>query len=177
MAVYLGISITPNSQSIANNTSNVTVRVNCSWTGGSYNKQTTNGVPNAGGWVTIDGTYYYFNSTFNDNRTSSGSKTLYTKTLDIKHGTDGTKTLSCRAEFNTGVSSGTISATNSLELTDIPRFATIESAPNFNDEENPTITYSNPAGTSIESLRACISLDGTNADIEYRDISKTGSYP
>ena len=175
MAVYLGISITPNSQSIANNTSNVTVRVNCSWTGGSYNKQTTNGVPNAGGWVTIDGTYYYFNSTFNDDRTSSGSKTLYTKTLDIKHGTDGTKTLTCRSEFDTRISSGVISATNSLELTDIPRFATIESAPNFNDEENPTITYSNPAGTSIESLRACISLDGTNADIEYRDISKTGT--
>lgn len=175
MAVYLGISITQNSQSIANNTSNVTVKVNCSWTGGSHNNQTYNGVPDAGGWVTIDGTYYYFNSTFNSNKTSSGSQTLYTKTLDIKHNNDGTKTLSCRSNFNTGVSSGTISATNSLELTDIPRFATIKTAPNFNDEENPTITYSNPAGNSVTSLRACISLDGSNADVAYRDIGKTGT--
>ena len=53
--------------------------------------------------------------------------------------------------------------------------ASILSAPNFNDEENPTITYSNPAGTSVTSLQACISLTGSQDDVPYRDISKTGS--
>ena len=62
-----------------------------------------------------------------------------------------------------------------ISLTDIPRFATLTSAPNFNDEENPTITYSNPAGSSATSLQACITLDGTDDEVAYRDVSKTGS--
>ena len=48
------------------------------------------------------------------------------------------------------------------------------SAPDFNDEGNPTINYSNPAGNSVTTLQACISWTG-GADIGYRDISKTGS--
>lgn len=53
--------------------------------------------------------------------------------------------------------------------------ATITYAPNFNDESNPTIKYNNPAGKTVTSLQACISLDGTTADIAYRNISKTGT--
>ena len=53
-----------------------------------------------------------------------------------------------------------------------PTFAQLETAPNFYDEEDPTITYRNPAGSNAASLQACISLDGSNADIPYRDISK-----
>lgn len=56
----------------------------------------------------------------------------------------------------------------------IPRQANLTSAPNFNDEGSPTINYSNPAGTAVSSLQACISWTGA-ADIAYRDISKTGS--
>lgn len=52
--------------------------------------------------------------------------------------------------------------------------AKITSAPNFNDEENPTIGYSNPFGNNVTSLQACISWTG-GADIDYRDISKTGT--
>lgn len=172
MAVSLGITITENSQSVANNKTNVTVSVYCWWSYGSYN---LNESPSPAGRLNIDGTYYHFNNTFNDGRTANGSKTLFTKTLDVAHDNEGKKTIMCSAQYATGVSSGTISASASKKLTDIPRFATIKSAPNFNDEENPTITYSNPAGNSVTSLRACISLDGSNADIEYRDISKTGT--
>jgi hypothetical protein len=60
-------------------------------------------------------------------------------------------------------------------LSTIPRQATLTSAQNFNDVDNPTIQYSNPAGTVVTSLQACISLDGSQADIAYRDISKTGT--
>lgn len=57
----------------------------------------------------------------------------------------------------------------------IPRQANLTSAPDFNDEANPTINYSNPAGNSVSSLQACISLTGSKDDVGYRDISKTGS--
>ena len=63
----------------------------------------------------------------------------------------------------------------SVSLPMIPRKATISTAPDFNDEENPTITYSNLAGNSVNTLQACISLTGSNDDIPYRDIPKTGS--
>ena len=59
-------------------------------------------------------------------------------------------------------------------LPSIPRQATLTSAPDFNDEGNPTIYYSNPAGNAVTALRACISWTG-GADIPYRDISKTGT--
>ena len=176
MAVSLGITIQQNSQSVADNTSNVTVSVICYWTNGSYNKQTTDGVPNAYGWLNIEGVYYQeFNSTFNDDRTTSGSKTIFTKTLDIVHNVEGAKTVYCSARFATGVSSGTVSASASQKLTDIPRFATLEAAPNFHDEEDPTITYSNPAGSNAATLQACISFDGSNDDVAYRDIPKDGT--
>ncbi|MGN1327553.1 MAG: hypothetical protein ACI4VQ_05735, partial [Clostridia bacterium] len=64
--------------------------------------------------------------------------------------------------------SGTIYATT----TDIAR---ITEAPNFTDEENPTIKYTNPFGNNITTLQACISLTGAIDDIAYRDISKTGT--
>lgn len=175
MAVSLGITIKQNSQNISTNKSNITVSVYCEWTNGSYNYQTENNIPTATGWLKIDGTQYDFRNTFNDDRTTSGSKTLFTKTVDVEHNVDGKKTVYCSAYFKTGVSSGNITASASKVLTNIPRFATIESAPNFNDEENPTITYSNPAGNNVTSLRACISLDGTADDVAYRDISKTGT--
>jgi hypothetical protein len=62
-----------------------------------------------------------------------------------------------------------------IQLTAIPTGATITSAPNFTDEDSPTLTYSNKAGSSVDSLQACISFDGSTVDIPYRDISETGT--
>ena len=67
------------------------------------------------------------------------------------------------------------SQTSTVSLTDIPRYATITNAPNFTDEENPTITYSNPAGSLVSSLRACISFDGNADNIAYREIPTGGT--
>lgn len=64
---------------------------------------------------------------------------------------------------------------STYQLSVIASQATITSAPDFNDEQNPTINYSNPAGTSVTSLQACISLDGSKDDIVYRDVPKTGT--
>lgn len=119
MAVSISISITQNSQSIANNTSNVTVKVNASWTYGSYNQLQKSG------WLTIDGTKYTFTSDFNYNQKTSGSETLFTKTVNVKHNSDGTKKLSCSASYTSGVSSGTVTASASKTLTTIPRKSTL----------------------------------------------------
>ena len=88
---------------------------------------------------------------------------------------DGT----CKIQFNIegAIYTFAVNCTgyDAWDLDRIPRQADITSAPDFNDEQNPTIGYSNPAGNSVNSLQACISLTGASADVSYRDIPKTGS--
>lgn len=115
MAVSLGLSITQNSQSIANNTSNITVSVIAYWTNGSWNGTAKPGT------LAIDGATYDFSSSFNTGHSNTGSQTIYTKTVDVGHSTDGTKTVACSASFITGVSSGTVYTSASKTLTTIPR--------------------------------------------------------
>lgn len=91
----------------------------------------------------------------------------------IVHSADGTKTATVRLmEEGTALEREDEST---FEVERIALQATFTSAPNFNDEESPTITYSNPAGNKVTSLQACISFTGASADISYRDIPKTGS--
>ena len=59
-------------------------------------------------------------------------------------------------------------------LDNIPRQAELTYAPDFTDNQNPTIKYKNPAGNSVDGLYACISWTG-GADIAYRAIDKTGA--
>ena len=115
MAVSLILAYNVNSQNVANNTSNVTVHVSVQWTYGSYNK---NG---KSGWLSIDGTTYNFTSSFNTGQTTSGTQTLFSKTVNVSHNSDGTKKLECAASFVSGVSSGTIAASFVRELPTIPR--------------------------------------------------------
>lgn len=96
------------------------------------------------------------------------------------HNADGTG--SCTIEGyvtgpdGTSLEGVTVSGTQRVTLDKINRKATISSAPNFTEEENPTITYSNPAGNSVNTLQACISdTTGNTIYVPYRDISKTGS--
>lgn len=63
----------------------------------------------------------------------------------------------------------------SITLPILPLPASILTASNFTDEENPVITYKNPAGSAVTALEACISVTGGNDDVAYRSISKTGT--
>ncbi len=95
-------------------------------------------------------------------------------TIDVSHTTDGTKTIS--VSLSTAIFEGTVRTdSRNWTLDKIARGATITEAENFNDEGNPTITYSNPAGTAVSSLQACISLTGASDDIPYRDINISGT--
>lgn len=63
-------------------------------------------------------------------------------------------------------------------LNQIPRYGQITAADDFNDEENPIISYNCYSTQSITSLEAAISLTGEEPDIAYRaiPITDSGSY-
>ena len=133
-----------------------------------------------GNIITINGTNYTYNSPA-INTDGGTTHTLATvKSNAIKHNADGSKsvTITCNFNFNatlSGTKYGVITASKTVTLDKIAQKAIITAAPNFNDEQNPTITYSNGAGNSVTSLAACISFDGANDNIAYRAISKTGT--
>ena len=125
---------------------------------------------------------------------TSGEPLFSCQSSPIVHNADGTKSITVSVVNNPAnhnlssiqlyrSSDGilrTFGANHTItaELTQIPRAATILSAPDFTDAEgdNPTISFSNPAGNAVDSLSICISLDGETADIAYRDIQdKTAS--
>lgn len=85
------ISVTQNSQSIADNTSNVTVKVRFYRTNTGYTSYGTGTV-----YCKINGTQYTASVVPSQGITNSGI-VLFTKTLNISHGSDGTKKLTCSA--------------------------------------------------------------------------------
>lgn len=120
MAASLTISYKVNSQSVANNTSNISVYVNVKWTG------TTCPLSERSGWCKIAGTTYNFTATFNTSMTTTGQKTIFSKTVDVAHNSDGTKELECIASYSTGTAvSGTIGASFVEDLPTIPRKSTL----------------------------------------------------
>ena len=111
------ITITQNSQSVANNTSNVTVSVRVYRTNTGYTTYGTGTV-----YCTINGTQYTEAITSDDKITSSGI-TLFSKTLNITHNADGTKTLATSARITHDQFSSS-SQSYSQDLTTIPRATT-----------------------------------------------------
>lgn len=106
-----------NSQNIANNTSNVYVRVVAYRTNTGY---TTSGSGTC--YCKINGTIYSAPIDNNDKITNSGC-TLFEKTLDIPHNADGTKTLDMTSWISHSKFSGSEQGW-SYGLTTIPRATT-----------------------------------------------------
>lgn len=150
-------------QNIAENSStvswNVTVsRVNTSWVQ-FYNTS-----------IIVNGTQYGTNGQY------SNGKVIASGSFKVWHDAAGNGSFSMSMSANVYYSgSGYIGASGTCTLNQIPRKANLTSAPNFNDEENPTIYYSNPAGNNVSVLQACISFDGSKDDIKYRAIPKNGT--
>lgn len=68
----------------------------------------------------------------------------------IPHNSDGTKTFSASAEAGIYTVAVNCRGSGSWTLTAIPRTATVTSGTDFNDEGNPTITFNNPGGYSLQ---------------------------
>lgn len=126
------------------------------------------------GAVVINGQTVYSGGTYSD-ITDYKDRTFASGTLDISHNNDGSKTFTISAFSGWLYGNGDYTAsTESFALPDIPRAATITSAPNFTDVDNPTIVYANPAGSAVAALDVCISLTGSASDISYRAVSTSG---
>ena len=105
---------------------------------------------------------------------------LASGTTTLTHNADGTFTTTFSFWIQLSITFdhsfiGKVTGSETVELDRISKAASITNAPHFNDEENPSITYSNLAGNLVDSLQACISLTGANSDIAYRDIDKLGT--
>ena len=131
-------------------------------------------------YVSINGTVV-----FNDSKAVwfNGANSLVTiasGSVTVGHNADGSKNVPVSFSFYPAKTASyypsSMSGSGSLALTQIPRQATLTAAPHFTDEENPVITYNNPAGNAVTSLKACIANEGgTVTYADYRDISKTGT--
>ena len=123
----LQIAWTVDSQSVANNTSTVTAKVQLVSTGSSY---TINSSASKSGSLTINGTKYTFN--FTAALSGNQTKTLYTKTVTVAHASDGTKTcaFSATAGINVTLSGtyyGNVTASGNGTFNTIARASTISS--------------------------------------------------
>lgn len=105
--------------------------------------------------------------------------TVKTMTATVSHNADGAGSCYLYAKVNgptgTTMAGTSVSGSATVTLDAIARYASIVSVTDFTDEGNPVITYSNPAGTAVSSLQACISLTGENSDVPYKDIPVTGT--
>lgn len=123
----LQITWTVNSQSVANNTSSVTAKVQLVSTGSSY---TINSSASKSGSLTINGTKYTFS--FTAALSGSQTKTIYEKTVTVSHNADGTKTcaFSATAGINVTLSGtyyGNITASGNGAFNTIARASAIAS--------------------------------------------------
>lgn len=124
--------------------------------------------------VQIDGNTVYSSSNrvqlYNGTTVASGTYTL-------NHNSAGKKSFSAYAEAGIYTYAVNCSGSGNWSLPDIARAAVINSAPNFNDTQNPTVTYSNPAGTAVSTLQIAIVSPSNENTVyaAYRNISKTGT--
>ena len=123
----LQIAWTVDSQSVANNTSTVTAKVQLVSTGASY---TIVSSASKSGSLTINGATYTFN--FTASLSGNQTKTIYTKTVTVAHNADGTKTcaFSATAGINVTLSGtyyGNVTASGSGVFNTIARASTIAS--------------------------------------------------
>ena len=160
-------------QSVANNTSTITCKHYLKGSSYSLNISTRNVT------CTVDGTSKSFTSSAVSGKVTS--VLLGTTTHTVNHLSDGSKSCTIKGTFPiaatlSGSYISSVTASSTVTLNTIARAATITSASNFNDTNySPTIYYTNSAGNSVTSLQACISLTGSNDDIAYRDVPKTGT--
>lgn len=163
---YLTFSWSVKSQSIANNTT--TISYTLKGAGGN----TTSWQESGNFKLTIDGQTVYSSSTRIQLKNGTVVKS---GTFTMTHDSAGKRSFKAYAEAGINTYAVNCTGSGSWSLPDIPRAATISKATNFNDTANPTITYSNPAGTSVDSLQACIADTSANVIVAYRDISETGT--
>lgn len=99
--------------------------------------------------VVINGTQVYSGGKYSN--FAKGDHTIASGTMWINHNNDGQKTFSISSFTGWLYENHNYSSNGgSYALTKIPRQATITSASDFTDVDNPTIEFSNPGGFSMD---------------------------
>ena len=164
--VYLEFAWSVQSTSIADNSTTIYWELR--------GKRSAWGYVECGGFkVVIDGTTVYSKSTDYRIQVYNGT-VIASGTYTLGHNDAGKRSFSASAEGGIYWYAVNSTGSGSWELPNITRQARFESAPNFTDEENPTIKYINSASSIVERIEACISFDGSVDDIAYRTISLSG---
>lgn len=142
VSIYIDMKETAVNQSA--NTSTVQCDVFAVSTGGSYNTLSPSGSVVFSG--SASGTYN-FTHNFSANTTTK----IYTRTFTVNHSSDGTGTVTAKATFNTGVSSGTVTATKTITLTKISTASTFSVSGPMTFASNLvfTINRQNPSFTHL----------------------------
>ena len=121
------------SQSTTNNTTNIQTRLRSDLTSGYISGAGYKFTCSYASTVSGSGTW-----NFDDEVITSGSAT-------ITHNSDGSKSISLSASAYNKYWNFTKNLSTSVTLPKINRIATVTSGTDFNDETNPTITFTNPA--------------------------------
>lgn len=165
----LELTLVENSTSTSANTSNIGYTLKLKSTSKDFSQY------GVGATVVLDGKTVATRDRYSAPQISIGtyaSVTLLSGTTTVAHNTDGKKSMSVKFTLDMATVSwtpGPMTGTATMTLTNIPRQATITSAPNFTDEDRPVVKYSNPSGLPME---LCIkSEDESNILVAYREVS------
>jgi hypothetical protein len=126
------------------------------------------------GTCNINGTEFHFNISPSQKITQNSNTQLASGGLWVAHNVDGSKTCYIGVAASIPGAHLTLGETRTnITLENIPRAATLTSAPNFNDMDSPTITFSNPGGFPIY---AWLEQDTGGVRRCQRNLSNTGTY-
>ena len=142
--IGLNLSWSIQSQSIQNNTSKI------KWTLTSNGTMSSGYYVQAGPVTVVIGGKTVLNTKSRFNMRGGGGYSE-SGTITIAHNEDGSKSVSMSVKAAIYSASVNCTGSKSYTLTKINRCALINSATDFDDEGNPTITYSNPAGGDLVS--------------------------
>lgn len=128
------------------------------------------------GWACIENTSMQGTGT-RYGSISNSYQLIYTYSNTVSHNSNGSKSVtiygSVTGPSGTSLAGKTSSGNRSITLDTIPRYATINNATNFTDEENPSFTYSNPAG--LNNLRCWLEINPTGEHLAERNITSTAT--
>ena len=153
-------------QSTVGNSTTVQTRLNCVVNQGS------------GGGNGYRFTLSYANTREGSSYWSFEDETIMTGESAVQHNTDGTKTITLSASMRVNYTGLDASMSVNVDLPRIDRYPMIITAPDFSDEDNPTITYTTILGFSGATVEAGIfdSTGNTNY-VPYRQVAVgDGSY-
>lgn len=166
--VQARIRFVENYTNINGNYSNVTIYIDVHRTNTGY---TTSGSGSLSGWINDanGGRVINFSHSFSASVSNSNWLTLYSTTVNISHNSTGKGNCSVSVSID-WQRDGSSSA--NFTMTTIPRAATISGVVDFNDEDNPGFTFSNPGNFNME----CWLEPNPNGDhLAIRTVTKATS--